>query len=419
MSELSTESYKGVRDFYPADWARIQALFSTMRSVLTSWGYEEYNASPLERSELYESKGNEEIVNEQTYTFMDRGERSVTLRPEMTPTLARMVAHKRRELTFPLRWFSIGNRFRYERPQRGRLREFYQTDVDFVGASEGEADLEVVTLASTILKTFGASESDFIIRMNARPLLTKACTAAGLEGESVRRYLRLLDKKTKMAPAAFNEAAKTLSPEDPLALIEQDDARIQEEKKKVLVRIEELKKRGVGNVVFDPTLTRGFDYYTGMVFEIFDTDIRNPRALFGGGRYDGLVSLFGGEAIPAVGFAIGEVTLADFLETHGLAQTVTNAPALYLGTPTETDIAGAQELAKQLRSAGLAVFVNVTGKKLGDQIREADKRGIAYFSAVGEQERASGQLKVKKLATGEEKLLSLSEVPAFLQPTNL
>ena len=167
MSEqLSTDPYKGVRDFYPADWARLDAMFTRIRQTLLAWGYEEYNASPLERAELYEAKTSEEIVNEQPYPSLDRGDRRVTLRPEMTPTLARMVAGKRRELALPLRWFSIGNRFRYERPQKGRLREFYQTDVDIIGLPEGEADIEVVQLASEILKAFGATENDFVIRIH-------------------------------------------------------------------------------------------------------------------------------------------------------------------------------------------------------------------------------------------------------------
>src|SRR3989344_4057784 len=198
MSEpLSTDPYKGVRDFYPADWARQEAMFARIRETLLKWGYEEYNASPLERAELYEAKTSEEIVNEQTYSFTDRGERRVMLRPEMTPTLARMEANKRRELVFPLRWFSIGNRFRYERPQKGRLREFYQADIDLVGPasqSEGmrnEADIEIVRLAAAILKAFGATEGDFIIRVNSRALPTAACVAAGLSEEATRAYLRL------------------------------------------------------------------------------------------------------------------------------------------------------------------------------------------------------------------------------------
>ncbi|MDE2173158.1 MAG: histidine--tRNA ligase, partial [Patescibacteria group bacterium] len=318
---LSTDPYKGVRDFYPDDFAQKEALFARVRQTLALHGYEEYDASPLERTELYEAKTSEEIVNEQTYTFIDRGARNVTLRPEMTPTLARMVAGKRRELAFPLRWFSIGNRFRYERPQKGRLREFYQADVDLIGLPEGEADIEIVALAARILRDFGASESDFVIRMNARPLLNAACTAAGLKGEAVRQYLRLLDKKSKVTPESFKIALNALALKNPLDLIENAGAapEVALEKRKLLDRIEVLRARGVSNVVLDPSITRGFDYYTGMVFEVYDTDPANARALFGGGRYDRLIALFGGDPVPAVGFALGDITLADFIETHALS----------------------------------------------------------------------------------------------------
>src|SRR3989344_9378847 len=221
MSEpLSTEPYKGVRDFYPADWARMQDVFARIRETLVKWGYEEYNASPLERAELYEAKTSEEIVNEQTYIFADRGDRRVTLRPEMTPTLARMVAGKRRELALPLRWFSIGNRFRYERPQKGRLREFYQADVDIVGVPEGEADLEIIILASAVLKSFGAGEKDFIIRVNSRSLLNAACKTAGLKDDEMRQYLRLLDKKARMTPEEFKAASESISKKDHLSLLD-------------------------------------------------------------------------------------------------------------------------------------------------------------------------------------------------------
>src|SRR3990167_6954394 len=358
MSEpLSTDPYKGVRDFYPADWSRLQAVFSRVRTTLLAWGYEEYNASPLERAELYEAKTSEEIVSEQTYTFTDRGNRGVTLRPEMTPTLARMVAGKRRELALPLRWFSIGNRFRYERPQKRRLREFYQADIDLVGLPEGEADIEIVRLASEILKAFGATEKDFVIRVNSRALLNSACAEAGLKGDDIKQYLRLLDKKSKMRPEEFKSASETISKKDPLSLI---DARTLGE------FVAELKKRGVGNAVVDTGVTRGFDYYTGMVFEVFDTNMENPRSLFGGGRYDGLVALWGGlpgqgDPIPAVGLALGDVTLADFLETHGLLPKLNFGKSqLYIGTPSEKDIPSAQAFADILRREGARVFVNLT-----------------------------------------------------------
>jgi histidyl-tRNA synthetase len=419
MSEpLSTDPYKGVRDFYPADWRKMDALFGRIRETLILWGYEEYNASPLERAELYEAKTSEEIVNEQTYTFTDRGDRRVTLRPEMTPTLARMVAGKRRELSFPLRWFSIGNRFRYERPQKGRLREFYQADVDLVGLPEGEADMEIVQLASAILKAFGAAESDFIIRINSRSLLNAACAAAGLTGDDVRQYLRLLDKKSKMTPEAFAAASSTITAKDPLALIENssEDSTVAGEKRRLLDRIESLKARGVSNVVFDSGITRGFDYYTGMVFEVYDTNPANPRALFGGGRYDGLVALWGGDPIPAVGFALGDVTLADFLDTHSLAPNENNGkPQLYLGTPVPSDIPAAQAFADTLRAQGCRVFVNLSSRALGDQIKDAVKRTIPLFVAYGADEIANNTIRMKILATGEEVGLPVSELPARLR----
>src|SRR3989344_2132668 len=408
MSEpLSTDPYKGVRDFYPLEWAKLNALFSRIRSTLLKWGYEEYNASPLERAEIYEAKTSEEIVSEQTYTFTDRGDRGVTLRPEMTPTLARMVAGKRRELVLPLRWFSIGNRFRYERPQKGRLREFYQTDVDIIGLPEGEADIEVVQIASEILKAFGATENDFVIRINSRALLNAACAAAGLKGEAIRHFLRLLDKKAKMTPEAFEAAREAISVKDPLSFI----------KPEVMETfVAALKARGVGNAVFDPGITRGFDYYTGMVFEVFDTNPANPRAMFGGGRYDGLGALFGGVPLPAVGFGVGEVTLGDFLETHGpLPKPDFGKPQLYLGTPSASNIPAAQAFADTLRKAGCRVFVNLTDRVLGDQVKDAVKRGIPFFVAYGADEITNNTVRMKILATGEEVGLPVTELPAPLR----
>ncbi|KND51034.1 MAG: histidine--tRNA ligase [Parcubacteria bacterium C7867-007] len=416
MSEnepLSTESYKGVRDFYPRDFATREAVFGRIRRTLGLYGYEEYNASPLERAELYEAKTSEEIVNEQTYTFTDRGDRRVTLRPEMTPSLARMVAGKRRELVFPLRWFSIGNRFRYERPQRGRLREFFQTDVDLLGLPAGDADIEVVSIATRILKEFGATDQDFIVRVNSRELLTQACTAAGLSGDSIKQYMRLLDKKDKMPKEIFDVAVREITHKDPLNLIAQDEPSLIEAKRMILGTIVQLKERGVANAVFDPTLVRGFDYYTGITFEVYDTDPENPRAIFGGGRYDRLVAMFGGDPIPAVGFAIGDVTLMDFLETHGLTPDAGGLPQVYLGTIPE-GLEEATTFAESLRTAGVRVFMNLTQRSLGDQIREAAKRGIPYFTTYGPDEVKSGVLRLKRLDTGAEESLDEQDVASYL-----
>lgn len=417
MEPLETDSYKGVRDFYPNEWARMQTMFATIRQTLARWGYEEYNASPLERAELYEAKTSDEIVSEQTYTFTDRGERRVTLRPEMTPTLARMVAARRRELAFPLRWFSIPNVFRYERPQRGRLREHYQVNVDLVGVASTEADVEIISVASELLRSFGAKEGDFTIRVNSRPLLTAACKAAHLTEETSREYVRLLDKKKKISADEFHSAREALSSEDPLALIEDTSTSpdIEKEKGLLLQTIATLASRGYTNVVFDPTITRGFDYYTGIVFEVFDTNTANARSLFGGGRFDKLVSLFGGEPIPAIGFGMGDVTLADFLETHSLARdTREDTPHVFIGTPTAEDIPAAQSLAQSLREDGVRVFVNLSERSLGDQIKDALKRNIPFFIAYGADEIASHQVKMKTLATSEEVVISEADISAHI-----
>lgn len=407
---LSTEPYKGVRDFYPKDWAQLSRAFDLIRTRLALWGYEEYNASPLERAELYEKKTSEEIVSEQTYTFEDRGGRRVTLRPEMTPTLARMIAGKRRELPMPQRWFSIPNCFRYERPQRGRLREHFQLNVDLVGLPSGEADVEIVNVASSVLKAFGADPDDFVIRVNSRRLLTAATAAVGLDADQSRAYLRLLDKKDKMSAAEFEAASREIAGNDPLSIIEKRQSPdVLDAIEEIEALIEKLAERGVTNVVFDPTITRGFDYYTGMIFEVYDTDTENSRSMFGGGRYDGLVAAYGGDPVPAVGFGMGDVTLMNFLETHQLVPAAITGPLLYVGTPTPDDVTPAQLLARDLRTRGLSVFVNLTHKSLGDQVKDADRRGIPYFAAYGAEEREKEMLKVKTLASGVVAELSISE----------
>ena len=419
MQPLSTEPYKGVRDFYPEDKALQTALFAIVRDTLSRFGYTEYDASPLERAELYESKTSEEIVNEQTYTFTDRGERSVTLRPEMTPTLARMIAGRRRELPLPARWFSIGNRFRYERPQRGRLREFFQVDVDLVGAPEGEADLEVVLLAREILRAFGARDESFLIRVNSRALLTAACREAGLSEEEHAPYLRLLDKKARLSEEEFARAGKDILGErdDPLTCIAgAETGAVKDERERIRGFVDELKRRGAGNVVYDPTLTRGFDYYTGVVFEIFDTSPENPRALFGGGRYDHLIQgLFGGDEVPAVGFAFGDVTLTDFLSSHDLLPEVDFAPHLYLATPESADIPRAQEYARELREEGLSVWVNITEKKLGDQFKDAERRGVIHAIVYGKNEVSKRRVTIKNLRTGAETEVEKREIVSVLE----
>ena len=288
--KLPTEPYKGVRDFYPEDQALQNYIFRIWREVAERAGYVEYEASILEPSDLYRAKGaeNEEMVSEQTYSFVDRGEREVTLRPEMTPTIARMVAGRRRELGYPLRYYSIPNCFRYERPQRGRLREFWQLNVDIFGSRSMAADAEILAVAYGIVMAFGASESDFAIKVGSRGYINSAIAELGLSEDNAKKLFALLDKRDKMPREAFLHALSELSVPESAILPEEPPQDIAE-------MLEQFKDAGIGNIIWDPSIVRGFAYYTGMVFEVFDTHPDNNRAMFGGGRYDNLTELFDDE----------------------------------------------------------------------------------------------------------------------------
>ena len=311
-SKLGTESYVGVRDFYPEDMAVQNYIFGVWRKLSESSGFVEYGASILEPAELYKTKSGDEIANEQMFTFIDRGEREVALRPEMTPTLARMIAARRKSLKFPLRWYSIPNLFRYERPQRGRKREHWQLNCDIMGIADIEAEVEIISLAHSIMKTFGAEDKDFEIRINDKKAPMKGLREkrVQLTEEQEQRLLRLRDGKDKISNEEYSAGILKIVGEN----LDIDS----EESDEVNLLINKLKEKGIENINFSPTLTRGFDYYTGVIFEVFDTNPENKRSLFGGGRYDNLLEIFGAEPVPTVGFGMGDITIRDFLETHNL-----------------------------------------------------------------------------------------------------
>lgn len=410
--KVSTENYKGVRDFYPEDQFLQRYLFEHMERVCELFGYEEYNASILENAELYRSKTSEEIVNEQTYTFTDRGGRDVTLRPEMTPTVARMIAARQRELALPLRWYSVQNFFRYERPQRGRIREFWQLNADIVGVEGVAADAEVIAIAHGILKSMGAEERNFEIRVSDRRILDAMYDKVGVDAEKRADTTRLLDRREKLDNFE-KEVAKLLGDAKiTSALLKEIDSTTS------TAYLEELRMAlehmGVSNMVVDTKITRGFDYYTGMVFEVFDTDPANRRAMFGGGRYDNLLSLFGAVPIPAVGFAMGDVTARDFLETHNLLPKYAPATELMICVVEEEATSHALRLAQNLRREDVTVAVNFTGKRIGDQIRQADKMKVPFVIAVGRTERESGRYTIKNLATGAEMTLPADRIAEHL-----
>ncbi|OHA26926.1 MAG: histidine--tRNA ligase [Candidatus Taylorbacteria bacterium RIFCSPHIGHO2_02_FULL_46_13] len=403
----STESYKGVRDFYPKDMFVQNYIFSVMRTVAERYGYVEYGASILEPAELYRSKTSEEIVSEQTYTFTDRGEREVTLRPEMTPTLARMIAAKRRELAFPLRWYSIPNVFRYERPQRGRLREHWQLNADIFGVASIESEVEIISLAYHVMKKFGAKDEDFEIRINSRKLAQAYLEEKLFDRAHYPTAARLVDRKEKMTPKEFEEEWQKISSHSFDMNIAPNEL--------VNDVIKGLATRDIKNVTFYPTLMRGFDYYIDVVFEVFDTNPKNNRSLFGGGRYDNLLEIFGEDSIPAVGFGMGDVTIRDFLETRGLLPEYRPSTDVYLIPISASDLPAAQKIAYTLRTSGINVAVDLTDKKVGDKIKLADKQSIHFALFVGEAEVKNEAYKLKNLRTQEEKTLPVEEVVRFVK----
>jgi len=409
--KLSTDPYKGVRDFYPEDQFVQRYIFEHMERVCELFGYEEYNASVLEPAELYRSKTSEEIVNNQTYTFTDRGEREVTLRPELTPTLARMIAARKRELGFPARWYSIANCFRYEGTQKGRLREFWQLNADIIGANDANADAEIIAIAHGVLRSMGADERNFEIRVSDRRILDTIYDTCGIPEESRASATRLLDSREK-SPDFDKEIDKLLGADVAKTLLDHV------ERTTSSAYLEDLRARlehmGVRNMIVDTKITRGFDYYTGMVFEVFDTDESNRRSIAGGGRYDNLLSIFGGESIPAVGFAMGDVVARDFLEAHNLLPAYSPATELMIAIVEEDAISHAIKLAQDLRREDVTVAVNFSGKKVGEQIRQADKLKIPFIIAVGSKERESGRYTIKNLSTGAETTLAADRIAEHL-----
>lgn len=421
---ISTESYKGVRDFYPESQVVQNYIFNIMRSVAESWGFVEYNASVLEPLDLYKSKSSEEIIRDQIYSFEDRGGRNVALRPEMTPTVARMIAGKIQELPSPIRWFSIPNLFRYEKPQRGRLREHWQLNMDIFGVSGMWAEIEIISIAFDIMKKFGASEKDFEIRINSRNLLNDIFTKCGIEKDQRQFVSRLIDKKDKISENDFRKDLTTLigekSTEDLLQNLYFNEGLLymmnQVDSANELNKIiETLRYFGIPNVVFTPTLTRGFDYYTGVVFEVFDTNKENQRSLFGGGRYDNLVSAFTNVQVPAVGFGMGDVTIRDFLETHNILPKLHSTTDLYICVVPDTEMEEVYKIAEKFRASGMNVAVDISGKKLSDQLKSLDKRKIPYVLAIGSEEIKNGKFKLRNTETREEVEISLENLQSFFK----
>jgi histidyl-tRNA synthetase len=416
MNELSPLPYKGTRDYYPEDKQLQNYIFSTWRRVCESYGYQEYGTPILEPLDVYLAKSGQELASEQTYSFTDRGGRIVAIRPEMTPSVSRLVAGRRQEMAYPARLYSIANFMRYERPQKGREREFWQLNIDIFGVESVHADAEIISMSDKIMQEFGAKDSDYIIRINNRQLINYMMAQyLGLDSARAHAMIKLLDRKDKIGREEFRYQAQVMFDENQAEGMQKLErildaktmAELPEEiknnnaVKEIQVLFTLLERAGVKSVIFDSTLMRGLDYYTGTVFEVYDTNPDNSRALFGGGRYDGLVGLFGAEPLSAVGVAPGATVLEDFLRTHSLLPKLTSMTDAYICVIGQAH-KGANNLAKSLRDAGLNIEVDITDRKLDKQIKTADKKNITNVIFVGEDELSKSEFVLKNIDSGEE-----------------
>jgi len=429
MSSLSSQPYKGTRDYYPVEKRIQNYIFSVWRKVSESFGYEEYGAPILEPLDIFAAKSGQELVNDQTYMFVDRGGRTVAIRPEMTPSISRMVAAKRQELAYPARFYSIANFMRYERPQRGRAREFWQLNVDIFGDDTVLAEAEIITMADTIMKEFGAKPNDYVIKVNNRKLINfMMAQYLGLDAIQAQLMIKLLDRKDKIRKQNFMDQAKEIFDDnasdglkklsDLLKASCMADLPTEIQDSSIIHEIQDLftllERAGVGSLVFDITLMRGFDYYTGMVFEVFDTDPKNNRALFGGGRYDGLVGLFGAEPISAVGLAPGGIMTEIFLEVHNLIPNLRSNTKIYVAAMGDLT-REATKLANELRKHDINTELDTTDRKPGRQIKVAINKGIQYILFIGDDEIKSGKYSLKDIDNSKEYQLGFDEIIKLLK----
>jgi len=409
---MQTKALPGFREFYPADLALRTHIVRTWRTVATRYGFEEYDGPPLEPLELYTAKSGDEIVG-QLYAFTDKGGREVALRPEMTPTLARMVAARANGLKKPIRWFAIPQLFRYERQQRGRLREHFQLNCDLVGEPGPLGDAEIIALALDVMRALGLGPAEVRVRLSDRRVLRTLLLGAGVTEPQLGAAYQAVDKIERSDRAALTaQLGEAGLPADVVArvfevamlrglpAVEAALARVAggAEAELALRRVvDALAAMGLGEFVeVDLSIVRGLAYYTGTVFELFDAG-RTLRAICGGGRYDGLLAALGGVDLPALGFGMGDVVLAELLRDRGLVPTDASSIDVFIAAVTDDDLPFVLALAHELRDAGLRTEYALGAQAVGKQLKLADARNARVAVVIGPDDRARGEVMLKDL----------------------
>lgn len=414
------KSIKGTRDYYPDQMAVRTFLYQTARKVSESFGYQEIDGPFLEPIELYAAKSGEELVKEQSFVFEDRSGDWITLRPELTPSIARMVAQRQKQMIYPLRWWSWGPFWRYEQPQKGRTREFFQWNIDLIGIDTPEADAEMVAVAASFLQEASLSSSQVKILINNRQLMELKLSEIGIRIENRQNIFKLIDRRDKMSPKNWDAYALEigLNPiqiSHILKLLNNYD--LWQESNDLIRFFEVIESLGVADYVrFDPHVIRGLDYYTGTVFEVWDQD-REFRAILGGGRYDSLVEAVGGDPLPAVGFAMGDLVISLVLEYYkclSIDEKGPVAPVLVTVFNEET-LLDSFRIATTLRGQGFDVVCYPSTAKLSKQFRFGDKMGNKVAVIIGPDEIENGEVSIKDLQTGFQGTYPEQELQARIE----
>src|SRR5216684_8486058 len=422
---MQGQALPGFRDFYPDELALKNHIFATWREVARRYGFQEYDGPPLEPLELYTDKSGEEIV-QQLYTFEDKGGRKVALRPEMTPTLARMVGAHAQALKKPIRWFSIPQLFRYERQQRGRLREHFQLNMDILGEASPLADAELIAAAIDIMRAFGFGPADVQARVSDRRVLRTLLLGRGLTEAQLPKAFEVIDKSERVPQEALADilAKVGIARREASIVFEVANLRSIETVTAALAKVEggeeageplrqavgALEAMGLGEfVAVDLTIVRGLAYYTGIVFELFDTG-KSLRAICGGGRYDGLLKALGGVDLPALGFGMGDVVLGELLKERRPADQASTKLDAFLIAVSGEDVAPLLKLAHQLRDLGVAVEYGLRPAAIRKQLELAAARGAPRAIIVGPDERAAGEVVVRDLKAGTEERVPIAKL---------
>lgn len=419
-TKTTIQAVKGTRDFYPEAMAFRTWLYGKVRAISERFGYQEYEAPLLERLELYAAKSGEELVKEQSFVLTDRGGDELALRPELTPSLARMIAQRQAQLIRPVRWYSFGPFWRYERPQRGRSREFFQWNIDLLGAETPAADGEIVAIGAEFLRSLGLSAKDVAIHINSRRLMERKLAEIGVGDDLWMDVFRLIDRRDKLPLDRWSAWALEMGlSEQQLAQLQAllADSQLWQESDELREVFATAEACGVVDyLLYDAGIVRGLDYYTGPVFEAYDRQ-RKFRAILGGGRYDNLVADVGGDRITGVGFAMGDVIIELVLERAGKHPDLPTSPSQVLVTLFSAELyPQTLALATRLRQAGINAEQFLEAGRLGKQIRYADRKSIPHVVILGPDELAAGQVVLKNLATGEQQTCSEQEVISLLTP---